>query len=87
LNSFEALNLTVNCEDVFIHPGYEVIFECSFDELMKKVGGHELMDVSSREVVSEWLLDGAQSEKQGTWKWVRTHNDIISYPIAIPESA
>lgn len=42
-------------DDVVHHPSDEVVFECSFNHLVEEVGGHELVDVSAREAMREWL--------------------------------
>ena len=52
-------------DEKFSNPGDKVVLEDSFDDLMKKISGEELMDVSAREVVCEWLSNqnnGVSSE-------------------------
>jgi hypothetical protein len=40
---------------VFIDPFNEVILEYTFDELVKNIGREELVYVSTREAMCEWL--------------------------------
>lgn len=39
------------------NPGYEIVFECTFDDLMQQVAREHLMDVHPWEVVGERLLN------------------------------
>lgn len=43
--------------EILANPSHKVIFEGSFDQLMKDIRGEHLMDISAGEVVSEWLYD------------------------------
>jgi hypothetical protein len=45
----------VNKVQIFFHPSNKVVFEGAFDDLMKKIGGYELMNISSRKSISKWL--------------------------------
>jgi hypothetical protein len=40
---------------VILDPCNEVVFECTFDHLMEKIGHKKLMNVRSREIVGERL--------------------------------
>ena len=40
---------------IIIHPGHKVVFEDTFDELMKQIWCKEHVDISMREAVSKWL--------------------------------
>jgi hypothetical protein len=47
-----------------------MIFECPFDELVQKIGGQELINVSPRKVMGEGLvckLSGQDAEKEQQW--------------------
>ena len=43
---------------VCANPVNEVVFKCPLDELVKKVGGNQLVDICTREVHREWLEVG-----------------------------
>lgn len=45
----------MNENGVFIYPGDEVIFEGSLDDLMDEVGGEKLVNIRTRELMSEGL--------------------------------
>ena len=47
----------MHCFDVLFHPIDKVIFECTFDDLMKKIWCEQLVYVRTREVVGKWLHD------------------------------
>jgi hypothetical protein len=53
-NAF-GLGFTMNKEKIFSHPGDEVIFECTFNNLMKKIWGNQLAYVGTRKIVSKGL--------------------------------
>jgi len=40
---------------IFAYPCHKMIFEGSFDDLVKEIGGEDFMDVGSWEVKSERL--------------------------------
>lgn len=40
---------------VLADPGDQMIFECALDELMKNVWCNHLVDVSTGEIICEWL--------------------------------
>ena len=42
--------------EVFLDPGNKVIFECTFNHLMEKIGCKELVDVHSGEIIGKWLI-------------------------------
>lgn len=46
---------TVRLEEVSFHPVDQVVFECSFDELMEDVWRDQLVNIRTGEVFGEWL--------------------------------
>ena len=56
LDYVKCMTLTMSLEKVLLNPFNNVIFECPFDELMQKVWSEEFMNISTRKLVSEWLV-------------------------------
>jgi hypothetical protein len=50
-----GLGSTMSKNKKLFHPGNEVIFEGSFDDLVEKIGCDKLMDVSTRKIVGKGL--------------------------------
>lgn len=50
-----GLRFTMCQFEVLINPCNDVVFKNTLDKLMQKIGGHQLMNVGSREEVGEWL--------------------------------
>jgi hypothetical protein len=44
------------CGHVVHDPGDQMVFECTFNYLMQKIGRQQLVDVSPRKMVSERLV-------------------------------
>ena len=44
-----------NCVQVALDPGYEVVLEDTFDNLMKEIRSHEFMDIHVGKFVRKWL--------------------------------
>ena len=42
-------------DEIFFHPGNEVILERAFDDLVKQIRRQELIDICARKVGGEWL--------------------------------
>ena len=40
---------------VLAYPGYQMVFEAALDDLMEEVRCEQLMYISTRKVVREWL--------------------------------
>jgi hypothetical protein len=45
----------VSLRDIVLNPSNKVVLKGPFDDLMKKIGREELVDVSTRKVVCERL--------------------------------
>ena len=39
---------------ILLHPFNEMVLECTFDDLMQKIGCNQFVDISTREIVREW---------------------------------
>ena len=52
---FFCLLFTVLNLQIIADPSHEMIFENSFDKLVKEIWCNELVNVSTREIISEWL--------------------------------
>jgi hypothetical protein len=50
-----SLSFAMVCFEVSAQPFYKVIFEGSLNDLMQKVKGQHLVDISAGKVVREWL--------------------------------
>jgi hypothetical protein len=50
------LRLTMSIYQVFCNPTNEMIFEGSFDYLVKQVRSNKLMNIRAREIICEWLI-------------------------------
>jgi hypothetical protein len=48
-------SLSILFHKILINPHYNMILEHAFDHLMKQIRRQELVDVSPRKSVSEWL--------------------------------
>ncbi|KAK7043334.1 hypothetical protein R3P38DRAFT_3389337 [Favolaschia claudopus] len=57
-----------------------MVFECALDDLMQQVGRQKFVDISTREVIGERLLEGLE-ELTATES---TYHNISSYPKIIP---
>ena len=55
VHDFLCTCCTMRSNEVILDPCNEVIFECTFDHLVEKVGRKELMNVRLGEIISEWL--------------------------------
>jgi hypothetical protein len=54
-NNFIGMRLTVLFHQKLVNPHDNMVLERAFDHLVEQIGCQELVDVSSREVVREWL--------------------------------
>ena len=50
------MSLSMNALKVLAYPLYEVVFECTFDDLVEEIRRQELIDVGSWEMCGERLV-------------------------------
>lgn len=75
--------------NVLLHPRDDVVFEGALDELVKKVGSEELMDVGTREVRSKGLQDCflvfTIAEPLNETGLLEHHSQCQRHPIGCPD--
>jgi hypothetical protein len=64
--------LSVQLNQIFIHPHHNVVLERSFDHLMEEIRRQELVNVGTWETVCEWLSRCVQGE-EGTFRRYTYH--------------
>lgn len=68
---------------VFFNPGNKVVLECSLNQLMEDVRSHKFMDICSGKVMRKRL---SKFQCGGVKMMTKTHSDIITDTIIIPDS-
>jgi hypothetical protein len=72
------------CSHVVHNPGDQMVFKCTFNYLVQKVGRQQFVDVSPRKMGCERLV--ACVYKRITSGPRKPHDNIINYPIFLPQA-
>jgi hypothetical protein len=74
--------------DIPLNPVNKMVFECTLDDLVKKIGSQKLMNVGPRKCHCKWLPADCElvSELSSSERKVmsRTYDEIPNDPVVIP---
>ena len=58
IHDFLSLSVRIGGFDVVVNPGYDMIFETAFYQLVQDVWGHQNMNICTWKVGRKWLNKG-----------------------------